>query len=122
MTSTTLAVQEPTPLSGHSVSGSPSNDSVADTASIKEPHDAERVLTQQSSILSRGLPLSRRRTSVGTTGTTDPSFEVDWDDDDDPANPRNWPMWYKGVTIGFISWSTWVFSAPLTSSFRLVSD
>ncbi|KAA6411574.1 MAG: MFS multidrug transporter [Lasallia pustulata] len=101
---------EPTPQSAHSLSGSPSNGSVADTASTKEQHDKpERVLTQQISIA------SCRGTSVGTTGPTDPDFEVDWDDDDDPANPRNWPMWYKGVTIGFISWSTWVVVLYSTS-------
>lgn len=111
----TRAAAEPTLQSQDSMSGSPSNGSVADTASIEEQHDPERVLTQQISVASHRPPLSRRRTSVGTTGTTDPNFEIDWDDDDDSANPRNWPMWYKGLTIGFISWSTWVFSAPLES-------
>lgn len=110
--------KESTPQSEHAVPESPSSGSTADTASIKEQHEPERVITQVISIASRGPALSRRRTSVGTTGTMDPDFEVDWDDDDDPENPRNWPMWYKGVTIGFISWSTWVSGAPF-NCFRL---
>ena len=50
--------------------------------------------------------LSRRVTSVRTTGTTDPGFEVDWEGEDDPNNPKNWPAWYKGVVIFAVSFST----------------
>lgn len=56
-------------------------------------------------------PLASKATSIATTGTTDPNYEVDWDDED-ITNPRNWPLWYKGLTIGFISWSTWVYGYP----------
>lgn len=61
---------------------------------------------------------SRNAASTNTTGTNNPDFEVDWDDDRDPMNPRNWPIWYKGMTIGFISWSTWcvvVYSTSYTT-------
>jgi len=60
-------------------------------------------------ILSTGLRTvsSKNAASIRTTGTNNPDFEVDWDDEDDPMNPRNWPVWYKGLTIFFISWSTW---------------
>jgi hypothetical protein len=51
--------------------------------------------------------LSKKVTSVGTTGTTDPDFEVDWEEND-PENPRNWPLWYKSVVLGFLSFNTWV--------------
>lgn len=57
---------------------------------------------------------SRNAASINTN----PDFEVDWDDDHDPMNPRNWPIWYKGLTIGFISWSTWcvvVYSTSYTT-------
>lgn len=62
--------------------------------------------------------LSKNAASINTTGTNNPDFEVDWDDDTDPMNPRNWPIWYKGVTIGSISWSTWcvvVYSTSYTT-------
>ncbi|KAL9109692.1 MAG: hypothetical protein Q9227_005730 [Pyrenula ochraceoflavens] len=82
-----------------------------------EPHvglDPEKALTPQISHASQPQ-LSRKCTSVGTTGTqTDPSFEVDWEEDD-KENPLNWPMWYKGVVIGFISFSTWTVVVYSTS-------
>jgi hypothetical protein len=43
--------------------------------------------------------------SVATNGTTDPGYEVDFGEDD-PANPRNWPLWYRCCIIFFISYST----------------
>lgn len=54
--------------------------------------------------------LSRYATGIstrtnGTTGTSDPSFEVDFEDDD-PDNPRNWPFWYRAAIIFFVSYST----------------
>lgn len=52
--------------------------------------------------------LARRVTSVGTTGTSDPNFEVDWEDEKDPENPRNWSLAYKSMCVGFLSWNTWV--------------
>ncbi len=61
---------------------------------------------------------SKNAASINTTGTNNPDYEVDWEDDDDPMNPRNWPIWYKGMTIGFISWSTWcvvVYSTSYTT-------
>lgn len=100
---------------GHSDSVSSSRISVPEIASVHGPEETEKTLSLQPSRVSTKPPLSRKTTSVGTTGTNNPDFEVDWDGDDDPANPRNWPMWYKGMTIGFISWSTWVVVVYSTS-------
>lgn len=58
---------------------------------------------------------SNKAASVGTNGTNNPDYEVDWDDENDPMNPRNWPMWYKGFTIFSISWSTWCIVVYSTS-------
>ena len=61
---------------------------------------------------------SKNATSVNTTATHDPDFEVDWDDGNDQSNPRSWPVWYKGMSIGFVSWSTWcvvVYSTSYTT-------
>lgn len=93
--------------------GNPSTNASSDTASEKSmeitrecSHD---VLTPTVSKVSRASfsSLARRVTSVGTTGTTDPNFEVDWEEDD-PQNPNNWSLKYKGMVIGFLSWNTWV--------------
>ncbi|KAI1152756.1 putative caffeine resistance protein [Nemania diffusa] len=34
-----------------------------------------------------------------------PSFEVTWQENDD-ENPKNWPAWYRGLTLGFTSFAT----------------
>ncbi|KAF2093815.1 MFS general substrate transporter [Rhizodiscina lignyota] len=55
-----------------------------------------------------GEPLGKRQTAVSiatTAMTTDPAFEVDWEEDDQ-GNPQNWPAWRKALTIFCISWST----------------
>ncbi|OJD15002.1 hypothetical protein AJ78_04724 [Emergomyces pasteurianus Ep9510] len=59
-------------------------------------------------------PLSRKATSLGTTGTTDPNFEVDWEEHD-PANPRNWSIKVKGMSTAFLSWSTFTVIVYSTS-------
>jgi hypothetical protein len=51
---------------------------------------------------------TRTATSIGTQGTSSPEFEIDWDGDEDPENPRNWPVWYKSIVVALISFSTWV--------------
>ena len=84
--------------------------------SISEPeHDPEKALTPQLSHVTEEPPLSRKATSIGTSGTNRAEFEVDWEGENDPMNPQNWPIWYKGVTIGFVSWSTWVVVVYSTS-------
>ena len=93
-----------------SVHSSATSTGAAGSALSHEYENQETALTpriSQVSIRDRP-PLSRKATSIGTTGTTDPNYEVDWDDED-TTNPRNWPLCYKGLTIGFISWSTWVY-------------
>jgi multidrug resistance protein len=37
-----------------------------------------------------------------------------WDGENDPENPRNWPLWRKGIAVGVISSIT--FLSPLASS------
>ncbi|EEQ87916.1 MFS multidrug transporter [Blastomyces dermatitidis ER-3] len=69
---------------------------------IAEDHDD--IITPQITRHSMP-PLSRKITSVGTTGTTDPNFEVDMEEND-PTNPRNWPLRVKGMSTAFLSWST----------------
>lgn len=95
---------------------SSSRSSIHDVPILEDP---EKALTPEISWTSRP-PLSRQCTSVGTTGTrADPEFEVDWEVDD-PNNPQNWPTWYKGIVIGFVSWSTSVvviYSTSYTTGF-----
>ncbi|KAI8631830.1 major facilitator superfamily transporter [Xylariaceae sp. FL1651] len=55
-------------------------------------------------------------TSVGSSASRPPDFEVDFGEDD---NPREWPLWYRAWTIFVISFSTWIivlYSTTYTSS------
>ena len=90
----------------HSQSQEFSDSSSFGEGPVHDYNDPEKALTPQLSQAANRPPLSRIATSIGTTGTTDPNYEVDWEEDDS-ENPRNWPLWYKGIVIGFISWSTW---------------
>ncbi|OJD21926.1 hypothetical protein ACJ73_06731 [Blastomyces percursus] len=98
--------------------GNDSAGSSADSASDKgleiTAEDHDDIITPQ--ITKHSMPpLSRKVTSVGTTGTTDPNFEVDWEDENDPANPRNWPLRIKGMSTAFLSWSTFTVVLYSTS-------
>lgn len=71
----------------------------------------DKILTPQVSRKSQAQSqpsLARRTTSVGTT---DPNFEVDWEDEKDPANPRNWSLAYRCMCLVFLSWNTLVMCA-----------
>jgi len=52
-----------------------------------------------------GISLHRTRTSATDATTHDPAFEVDFTEQD-KKNPRAWPIWYKGLVIGTISFGT----------------
>ncbi|RYP23158.1 hypothetical protein DL765_001243 [Monosporascus sp. GIB2] len=60
----------------------------------------------------------RTTTSIGSSASRPLDFEVVFDDDD-PENPRNWPLWYRGWVIFALSYTTWVvvfYSTNYTAS------
>ncbi|TAQ89853.1 hypothetical protein B7494_g1824 [Chlorociboria aeruginascens] len=64
------------------------------------------------------LTYTRTGTSFATNGSRHPSFEIDFVDND-PDDPRNWSLLYRGVTIGAVSFSTWnvvLYSTSYTST------
>lgn len=83
--------------------------SISSARASQSSHDdgPEKALTPQVSTASQP-PLTKKTTSVGTTGTSDPNFEVDWDGDDDPENPRNWSLWRKSLVVATLSFSAWM--------------
>lgn len=85
--------------------------------SLDIAHNYEKALTPQISRASQPS-LRQKVTSVGTAGTTDPNFEVDWEDEDDPANPRNWSLAYRSMMVGFLSWNTFIVSVSLRAIMR----
>ncbi|KAI3318109.1 major facilitator superfamily transporter [Xylariaceae sp. AK1471] len=55
-------------------------------------------------------------TSIGSSASRPPDFEVDFGDDDDP---REWPLWYRSWTLITVSFSTWIivlYSTTYTSA------
>lgn len=83
--------------------------------SLFSTDDPEKALPPRLSRVFEEPPLSRQASTVGTNGIHEPDFEVDWDGEEDPKNPLNWPLWYKGVTVAFMSWCTWVVVVYSTS-------
>ncbi|KAI0835978.1 MFS general substrate transporter [Hypoxylon sp. FL0890] len=60
----------------------------------------------------------RTATSIGSSASRPPDFEVVFDDDD-PENPRNWSVWYRAWIVFAISFTTWVivfYSTSYTAS------
>lgn len=99
-------------------SSSPSSGSVERPVSVHnhalEHEDPEKMVAPEDLPLSLRLAFSNAA-SIATNGTNNPDYEVDWDDGNDPKNPRNWSIWYKGFTIFSISWSTWCIVVYSTS-------
>jgi len=64
------------------------------------------------------LTYTKTGASVATNGSRHPSYEIDFADND-PEDPRNWPLWYRGMIIGCVSYATWtvvLYSTSYTSS------
>ncbi|CAK7266296.1 hypothetical protein SEPCBS119000_001953 [Sporothrix epigloea] len=53
-------------------------------------------------------------TSLGSVASRLPEYEVAFSDDD-PRNPRNWPLWYRLWIVFSISYSMWVTVVYSTS-------
>lgn len=105
-----------TPRTSHSVSSHDSTDS--DPLSPLERALTPNLLTEAEQLGQPDLTFTRTATSFATTGSRIPSFEVDFSTDD-PDDPRNWPLWYRGITIAIVSFSTWtvvLYSTSYTSS------
>ena len=77
--------------------------------------DPEKSLAPEDLPSSLRPAVSNNAASIATNATNNPDYEVDWDDDKDSNDPKNWPIWYKGFTIFSISWSTWCIVVYSTS-------
>ncbi|OQD75245.1 hypothetical protein PENDEC_c008G00906 [Penicillium decumbens] len=94
-------------------------ESIAETVSSVETqadNDAlGKTLTARASRVSDHMSLSQRVTTIPTNATADPNYEVDWDGEDDPENPKNWPFKYKAMGLSFLSWNTLIVVLYSTS-------
>jgi hypothetical protein len=97
--------EEALPADVESVGGSTTSDDTIDQLEALDQLEVLRTLNTRASRLSEPS-LARKVTSIGTTGTTDPNFEVDYEGDDDQANPKNWSFRYKAMATAFLSFNT----------------
>lgn len=70
-----------------------------------------KTLTTRASRTSQ-ISLSEGVITIATNAEADPEYEVDWDNDTDPKNPKNWSLKYKAMGILFLSWNTLVVYVP----------
>lgn len=81
------------------------NDYNNDPAELQLTPHISRANSAQAGKSYAEIALHRTKTS-GTTNTVhDPAFEVDFAPDD-KGNPRLWPLWYRGIIIGVMSFGT----------------
>ncbi|KAH3310018.1 hypothetical protein KXW39_003645 [Aspergillus fumigatus] len=110
--------QEALPADVESIGESTTSDDTIDQL------EALRTLNTRASRLSEPS-LARKVTSIGTTGTTDPNFEVDYEGDDDQANPKNWSFRYKAMAMAFLSFNTLIvvlYSTSYTSGIAAIAS
>lgn len=106
-----VAIEKDIAQSRPSSASSHSSDSDAERITVEAYNDLGEptgIITRKSSHTRAG-DLSRHVTgvSIATNNTMDPGFEIDFADDD-PGDPKNWPLWKRGIIIFFISYSTLV--------------
>ncbi|KAJ6079811.1 hypothetical protein N7467_009564 [Penicillium canescens] len=103
-------------------------DSIGESISSVETHDDHdalgKTLTARASRTSH-MSLSERVTTIVTNATADPNYEVDWEGEDDPENPKNWTLGYKAMGIFFLAWNTLIvvlYSTSYTSGTTLIAE
>lgn len=121
------SVMEELEKDGHTTASSPihtsHSNSSHDTINSDPLSPLERALTPDletdAEHLARPeLTYTRTGASIATTGSRLPSFEVDFGAED-LDDPKNWPMWKKGLSIGAVSFGTWtivLYSTSYTTS------
>lgn len=111
-TSSTTETEYETP---HDEKTKVSADADADTKAFRSPSDdLEKGPVLPLPLLNNNGAAATTSTATDDNGSTyDPNI-VDWDGDDDPENPYNWPTWRKVVNCIIISLLTFV--TPLASS------
>ncbi|KAH0599229.1 hypothetical protein MHUMG1_03346 [Metarhizium humberi] len=76
------------------------------------------VETEAERMAREPITYTRTGTSIGSTASRPPEYEV-YFEENDPENPRNWPLWYRCWCIFCVSFATWVatmYSTSYTSS------
>ncbi|KEF62595.1 uncharacterized protein A1O9_00568 [Exophiala aquamarina CBS 119918] len=93
--------------------------SVARSDSDRDDRPLTLTATQNSRL--EATRTVTRLSTRGTTFTADPSYEVDFEDDD-PDNPRNWSMWYKSYVLFTVSFGTLLVVSNSTAYTAAIGD
>ncbi|EPS27688.1 hypothetical protein PDE_02632 [Penicillium oxalicum 114-2] len=104
------------------------SDSISCVSSADTEADQEALgksLTVRTTRASDHMSLAERVTTIPTNMTSDPNYEVDWESENDPQNPKNWKLWYKSMSMVFLSWNTLIvvlYSTSYTSGVQQISE
>ncbi|KAG4417068.1 hypothetical protein IFR04_009774 [Cadophora malorum] len=104
----------------HTAHSNSSHDSINSNplSALERALTATDLATEAERAARPALTYTRTGASLATTGSRLPSFEVDFTEGD-KDNPLNWPLWYRSIVIGAVSYSTWtvvLYSTSYTSS------
>ncbi|PVH73698.1 MFS general substrate transporter [Cadophora sp. DSE1049] len=104
----------------HTAHSNSSHDSINSNplSALERALTATDLATEAERAARPALTYTRTGASLATTGSRLPSFEVDFAEGD-KDNPLNWPLWYRSLVIGAVSYSTWtvvLYSTSYTSS------
>ncbi|KAL2072390.1 hypothetical protein VTL71DRAFT_11733 [Oculimacula yallundae] len=104
----------------HTAHSNSSHDSISSNplSALERALTETDLATAEERAARPALTYTRTGASLATTGSRIPSFEVDFAEGD-KDNPLNWPLWYRSIVIGAVSYSTWtvvLYSTSYTSS------
>jgi hypothetical protein len=95
------------------------SDPLSELGSALEPENiAEPITPAASNHPSRNVSRARTGTTIGSTASRLPDFEVSFEADD-PENPKNWALWYRVWVVFVVSWACFsvvIFSSNYASS------
>ncbi|KAH8422814.1 MFS transporter [Aspergillus melleus] len=100
--------QESTATDTHSIDGSTTSEDTIELEALAQSLSAHASRLSQPS-------LARKITSIATNGTSDPNYEVDFEDEADQTNPKNWSLKYKAFGIAVLSYNTLIVVLYSTS-------
>lgn len=104
--------EESTATDTHSIDGSTTSEDTIEVEALAQSLSAHASRLSQPS-------LARKITSIATNGTSDPNYEVDFEDEADQMNPKNWSLKYKAFGIAVLSYNTLIVCVVLRFFQRL---
>lgn len=95
----------------HSIAGSTTSEDTIEIEALAQSLSAHASRLSQPS-------LARKITSIATNGTSDPNYEVDFEDETDRMNPKNWSLKYKAFGLAVLSYNTLIMCVDALCAYR----